>query len=84
MLTAYAAICKGYCPRFVSPLPPDPSHVLVQRREFAGGVEVGTHQIECAVECGDKFERFERDRAVLVAIVPSRSRMIGQVTLTVR
>ena len=63
---------------------PEPSHVLAQRGEFADGVEGGAHQIECAVECGDKLERFERDRAVLVAIVPSRSRMIGEVTLTVR
>ena len=80
----HAAICKDHCPRFVSPSAPERSHVLAQRRELAGVVEDATHQIECAVECGDKPERFEGDRAVLVAIVPSRSTMIGEVTLTVR
>ena len=57
---------------------------MAQRLDFMGGVEVGTQQIECAIECEDKLERFERNRAVLVAIVPSRSRTIGEVTLTVR
>lgn len=67
-------------PRFVkttvrdllAPLPPNPATSLAQWRELAGVVDVATHQIECTVECGDKPERFQGDRAVLVAIVPSR------------
>ena len=78
----HAAICKDHYPRFVSPSAPEPSHVLAQRRELAGVVEVATHQIECAVECGDKTERFEGDRAVCRDCAVER--MIGEVTLTVR